>query len=119
MASRRLGVGSTSNDVLSDEDIREVDGPSIVNLSVSSVTNGDLCGLRLNKTIIMDDSEVNTIAGDIIDAYMDRMVFNSVVGAGQLKIPVPTLTTELQLLISVEPILGELEPGVFAPSPGW
>jgi len=41
------------------------------------------------------------------------MVFNSVVGRGQLKVPVPTVTTELQFLISVEPIL----PGM--PAPGY
>lgn len=111
MASRRIGVAAVTADALSDEDIRLVEVPSIVNLMVSSVTNGDLCGLRLNKTIIMDNGEVNTIAGDIIDADMDRMVFNSVVGPGQLKIPVPTLTTELQFLISVEPILPGMQAG--------
>jgi len=111
MASRRIGVGAVTADALSVEDIRLVEVASVVNLMVSSVTNGDLVGLRLNKTIILDNSECNTIAGDIIDADMDRMVFNSVVGPGQLKIPVPTLTTELQFLISVEPILPGMQPG--------
>ncbi len=113
MSSRRLGIVAVSADVLSDEDIRIVETMSIVNLAISSVTNGDLAGLRLNKTIIMDNGEVNTIAGDIIDASMDRMIFNSLVGPGELKIPVPTLTTELQLLLSVEPII----PGM--PAPGF
>jgi len=113
MSSRRLAVGSVTQDALSDEDIRIVERPSVVNLAASSVTNGDEIGLRLNKTIIMDNGELNTIAGDIIDAMMDRMVFNSVVGRGQLKVPVPTVTTELQFLISVEPIL----PGM--PAPGY
>ena len=105
MASRRLGVTATTNDALANEDIRLVEVLSRVNFWSSSVTNGDLCGLRLNKTIIMDDGEVNTIAGDVIDSSMDQLVFNTVVGAGQLKVPVPTLTTELQFLISVEPVL--------------
>jgi len=111
MSSRRLGIGATTADALSDEDIRIVEQPSVLNFSVSSVTNGDLVGVRLNKTIIMDDSECNTIAGDIIDADMDRMIFNSVVGLGQLKVPVSALTTELQFLISVEPILPGMQPG--------
>jgi len=111
MASRRIGVVAVTADALSDEDIRLVEVASVVNLAVSSVTNGDNVGLRLNKTIIMDDGECNTIAGDIIDADMDRMVFNSVVGPGQLKIPVPVLTTELQFLLSVEPILPGMQPG--------
>jgi hypothetical protein len=105
MASRRLGVTATTNDALANEDIRLVEVLSRVNFWSSSVTNGDQCGLRLNKTIIMDDGEVNTIAGDVIDSSMDQLVFNTVVGPGQLKVPVPTLTTELQFLISVEPVL--------------
>jgi len=105
MASRRLGVGAVTNDALANEDIRLVEVLSRVNFWASSVTNGDLAGLRLNKTIIMDDGEVNTIAGDIIDTSMDQLVFNTVVGPGQLKVPVPTVTTELQFLISVEPVL--------------
>jgi len=105
MASRRIGVTATTNDALATEDIRRVLVPSIVNFWASSVTNGDLCGLRLDKTIIMDDGEVNTVAADVIDTSIDQLVFNTVVGPGQLKVPVPTLTTELQFLISVEPIV--------------
>lgn len=111
MASRRLAVTAVNADILSDEDIRIVEVPSVVSVSVSSVTNGDEFGLRLNKTIIMDAGEVNTVAADLIDAYADRMVFNSVVGPGQLKAPVPTLTTELQALFSVEPILPGMQAG--------
>lgn len=105
MSSRRLGITAVTGDALSDEDIRNVDVPSVVNLWASSVTNGDLLGLRLDKTVIMDDGEVNTVAADLIDSGQDQLVFNTVVGAGRLRVPVPTLTTELQFLISVEPIL--------------
>jgi hypothetical protein len=105
MATRRLGVTATTNDALATEDIRLVEVLSQVNFWASSVTNGDEVGLRLNKTIIMDDGEVNTVAGDVIDSGMDQLVFNTVVGPGQLKVPVPTLTTELQFMISVEPVL--------------
>jgi hypothetical protein len=105
MASRRIGVTAVTADALSTEDIRLVEVLSRVNFWASSVTNGDQTGLRLNKTIIMDDGEVNTIAGDVIDTSMDQLVFNTVVGAGQLKVPVPTVNTELQFLISVEPVL--------------
>jgi len=113
MASRRIAVTAVTADALTDEDIRQVETRSIVNFIASSVTNGDLCGLRLNKTIIMDNGEVNTIAGDILDSQMDRMVANSLVGIGQLKVPVPTLTTELQFLIMVDPIIAGM------PSPGY
>lgn len=113
MSSLRFSTGAVSADLLSDEDIRIVETFSVVNLAISSVTNGDLAGLRLNKTIIMDVGEVNTIAGDVVDPDQDRMVFNSVVGPGQLKIPVTAVTTELQGIISVEPVL----PGM--PAPGY
>jgi len=105
MSSRRLAVNAVTGDALSTEDIRNVDTPSVVNLWASSVTNGDLLGLRLDKTVIMDDGEVNTVAADLIDSGQDQLVFNSVVGIGRLRVPVPTVTTELQFLISVEPIL--------------
>lgn len=108
MAALRVSTGAVSADLLATDDIRLVEVPSVVNLAVSSVTNGDTVGLRLNKTIILDTGECNTIAGDIVDPYMDVLVRNSVVGPGQLKIPVGAVTTELQGLINVEPIL----PGV-------
>ena len=104
MASRRLGVTAVTNDALSDQDIRTIDEPSVVNLFASSVTNGDQIGLRLDKTIIMDDGECNLeLSADVIDVARDQLVFNTVVGGGTLRVPVPTLTTELQFLISVEP----------------
>lgn len=113
MSSRRLGIGAVTADALSDEDIRRVETRSIVNMSASSVTNGDQVGLRLNKTIIMDDGELNTIVGDIIDTMMDRLVANSLVGRGELKVPVPILTTELQFWLQVDPIVAGM------PAPGF
>lgn len=112
MAARRLGVGAVTTDALSTEDIRLVEQPSILNVSASSVTNGDQIGVRLNKTVIMDDGECNTIAGDIIDVPMDRLIANSFIGTGQLRISVPVLTTELQFWLQVEPVLG-LGTGLF------
>jgi len=106
MSSRRLGVTATTADALSDEDIRRVEVPSVVLLFASSVTNGDLLGLRLDKTIIMDDGEVNIeSSADVIDTDRDQLTFSTVVGRGQLRAPVPTVNTELQFLLSVEPIL--------------
>jgi len=113
MSALRFSSAAVSADLLSDEDIRLVEAPSIVNMAVSSVTNGDTVGLRLNKTIILDVGECNTIAGDVVDPMMDRLVANSVVGPGQLKIPVGAVTTELQGQIFVEPILPGVNSGSF------
>jgi len=106
VASRRLGIVAVTADALSDEDIRNVNEGSVVNFWASSVTNGDLVGLRLDRTIIMDDGECNIEASaDVIDTDRDQLVFNSVVGIGRLRVPVPTLTTELQFLITVDPFV--------------
>jgi hypothetical protein len=40
-----------------------------------------------------------------VQTNTDQLVYNSVVGAGTLRIPVATLTTSLIFIISVEPIL--------------
>lgn len=106
MASRRLLVGVTTNDALSDQDIRTVESPSVVNLWASAVTVTDAIGLRLDKTVIMDDGPCNVSAAALgmVDTDRDQLVFNSVVGAGTLRLPC-TVATSLILLISVEPIL--------------
>ena len=106
MASRRLLVGATTGDALSDQDIRNVEVPSVVNMWATAVTVTDTIGLRLDKTVIMDDGTANVSAAALgfVDSDRDQLVFNSVVGAGRLRVPV-TVTTSLIFLISVEPIL--------------
>lgn len=106
MASRRIDVGAATADAIATEEIRRVDAPSVVNMWASCVTNGDTVGLSLNRTEIMPTDECNIeISADVIDVARDQLVFNTVVGAGQLRVPVGAVTTELQFLLSVEPIL--------------
>lgn len=106
MASRRALVSATTNDALSDQDIRTVEFPSVVNLWASAVTVTDTIGLRLDKTIIMDDGTANVTAAalGLVETNTDQLVFNTVVGAGTLRLPV-TVTTSAIYLISVEPIV--------------
>lgn len=105
MASRRLVITSDTSDALSDQEIKEVPGPSSVNLWASCVTKGDTVGLMLGRTEIMPADNVNIEAdADCIDTSRDQLVFDSVVGRGRLRLPV-TVTTEAQVLLSVEPIL--------------
>ncbi len=107
MASRRTDVTAATADAISTEEIRRVDVPSVVNMWASCVTNGDTIGLLLNRTEIMPTDEMNVeIAADVIDTSRDQLVFSTVVGAGQLRVPVGAVTTEVQFLLSVEPILG-------------
>lgn len=107
MASRRLLVSAVTNDALADQDIRTVEVPSVVNLWATAVTISDTIGLRLDKTIIMDDGTANVTAAalGLVETNSDQLVFNTVVGRGTLRIPVATLTTSLIFIISVEPLL--------------
>jgi len=106
MASRRIVAIAATNDALSDQDIRTVEVPSVVNLWASAVAKTDQIGLRLDKTIIMDDGSCNIeSSADVIDTERDHLVFHTVVGRGTLRVPLPTVGSELQFLISVEPIL--------------
>ena len=81
MASRRLLVSVTTNDALADQDIRTVEVPSVVNMWASAVTITDTIGLRLDKTVIMDDGTANVSAAAVgmVDTDRDQLVFNSIV----------------------------------------
>ena len=106
MAARRLLVAASTNDAIADQDIRTVEVPSLVSLYASCVTLTDNIGLRLDKTIIMDDGIVNIRAAaiSIVDVSTDGLVFETVVGPGTLRIPV-TVTTSAIIHLIVEPIL--------------
>lgn len=106
MANRRLLVAATTGDALADQDIRQVDVPSIVNMWASCVTLTDNIGLRLDKTIMMDDGIVNIRAAalSLVAISDDQVVFNTLVGPGQLRVPV-TVTTSAIIHISVEPVI--------------
>ncbi len=106
MSARRLLIAGTTNDAISDQDIRTVEVPSLVSLYASCVTLTDNVGLRLDKTIIMDDGIVNIRAAAISVVLMDQdgLVFESVVGPGQLRVPVAVTTSAIIHLI-VEPIV--------------
>ena len=106
MASRRLLVAATTNDAISSEDIRTVEVPSTVSLWASCVTLTDNVGLRLDKTIIMDDGIVNIHAAAIslVNRSDDGLVDGTVVGAGTLRVPV-TVTTSAIIDLQVDPIL--------------
>lgn len=106
MSARRLLVAATTNDALADQDIRSIEAPSVVSLFAGCVTLTDNIGLRLDRTIILDDGICNIRAAAIslINMSDDGLVFDTVVGQGTLRVPV-TVTTSLIFHIIVEPIL--------------
>jgi len=109
MASLRILVSAVSTDVISTRNIRLIDEPSVVNLFASCVTVTDEIGLNLGSITLMDPATMNIRAAAVglVLSSDDQLIFNLVVGpdAGDLAIPVPTLTTSLIFLLSVEPIL--------------
>jgi len=110
MASLRILVSAVSTDVISTRNIRLIDEVSVVNMWASCVTVTDEIGLNLGSITLMDPSTMNIRAAAVglVLAEADQLIFNLVVGpdAGDLAIPVPTLTTSLIFILSVEPALG-------------
>ncbi len=106
MASLRALVAGNNTDALSTQNIRRVTRPSVVNLFASSVTVTDTIALFLDNTEIMAAGLMNVSAAalGLIQVQEDQLVFNSVIGVGDLRLPVLT-GTSLDFLISVEPIL--------------
>lgn len=106
MASRRMIVTAVTGDAIATEEIRRVDTPCTVNFWAAAVTKTDTIGVLLNRTEILPIDSMNIeVAADVIDTSRDQLLFNVVVGRGQLRIPIGAVTTELQFLLSVEPIL--------------
>jgi hypothetical protein len=100
MPTLRFGTPTTT-DALANRKFNIVPpGGAIVNVWASSVTNGDTFGLSIgDRDILVNGTEVNIeVSADVIDVQRDQMVFNEVVGPGQLFLPV-TCTTEAQFLI--------------------
>jgi hypothetical protein len=100
MPTIRFGT-TTSTDALANRKFNIIpQGGAIVNVWASSVTNGDTFGLSIgDRDIVVNGTEMNIeAAADVIDVARDQMVFNEIVGPGQLFLPV-TVTTEAQFII--------------------
>lgn len=101
MPTIRTAPTATNADVLSNLKFSVIPARgAILNLWASSATNGDTFGLSIgDRDIIVNGTELNVEASaDVIDTDRDQMVFNEIIGGGQLFLPV-TLTTEAQFLI--------------------
>jgi len=108
MAARRLLVAAVTADALAAENIRTIPRDGIfrwVNFWASCVTLTDNIGLFLNNTEILAAGICNIRAAALsfVDCSgTDQLIFNTLVGAGDLRVPVPVLTTSLIFHISVE-----------------
>jgi len=109
MASLKILIAAVSTDTISTRNIRLIDEDSVVNLWASCVTLTDEIGLTLGSITLMDPSLMNIRAAavSLVHTSDDQLVFDLIVGpdAGDLAIPVPTLTTSCIFLLSVEPLV--------------
>jgi len=105
MASLRQLVAATTGDSLSTTNSRRVLRASIVNLFVSTVTVTDTVALFLDQVEIMASGTANVRAAalGLVSVNEDQLVFNTLVGRGDLRMPTVVTTSQIQL-ISVEPI---------------
>jgi len=110
MASLKILVAAVTTDAISTRNIRLIDTESVVNLWASCVTLTDEIGLNLGSVTLMDPSLMNIRAAavSLVHTSDDQLIFDLIVGpdAGDLAVPVPTLTTSCIFLLSVEPLLG-------------
>ena len=108
MASLRLLITAVTSDAISTRNIRLIDQDSVVNLWASCVTVTDEIALNIGSIALMDPSTMNvrSAALGLVLTNDDQLIFNLLVGpnAGDLAIPVPTLTTSLIFLLSVETV---------------
>jgi len=107
MASLRLLVSATNADVLADQIIRKITVPSIVNLWASCVTVTDTIGLTWGplaaQILAQGTMNIRAAAVGLVHVNEDQLLFNSLLGVGELQMPVNTLTTSLIFILSVEP----------------
>lgn len=77
-------------------------GGAVLNLWASGVTKTDAVGLSVgDREIIVQGSPCNVeTAVDTLDLTRDQMVFNEIVGPGELFMPV-TVTTEMQYRLQI------------------
>lgn len=101
MPSLRFRVSATTTDALANRKFSVVPARgAIINLWGAAVTATDTWGISIgDRDIAVNGSAINIeVSADVIDTDRDQMVFNELIGGGQLFLPV-TVTTEAQFLI--------------------
>ena len=107
MPAFRALVTVVTPDALSTANIRRILRPSVINFWASCVTLTDNIALFLDNTELMAPGIMNIRAAALsfVDVSVDQLVFNTVLGRGDLRVPVGVLNTSLIFHISVEPFI--------------
>lgn len=102
MPSLRFAVNAVTDDSLSNRKFSVVPARgAILNLWASCATVDDAFGLSIGDRDIMVTGSIMNIesSADVIDTDRDQLVFNEIIGGGQLFLPVSVVTAEVQFLI--------------------
>lgn len=108
MPSIRRRVTSTTPDALSNIKFADIPEPgAVINLWAAGVTGTDDIGLAVgSQEYLQQGTDINIEASaDVIDQNRDQLLFNEVVPAGHIFVPV-TVTTEMQFLLTIAYIGG-------------
>lgn len=92
---------ATSTDAMANRKFNVIpEGGAVLNLWASGATAGDTFGLSIgDRDICVNGTELNIeVSADVVDTDRDQLIFNEVVGPGQIFLPV-TATAECQFLI--------------------
>ncbi len=98
----RAIIAATSDDALNAFQNNVIpQGGAILNMWGSAVTKTDAIGLLIGtRQLIPTGTNMNIeSSADVIDTDRDQLLFNEIVEAGKLFLPVTAITTELQILI--------------------
>lgn len=104
MPTIKGSAGATTTDALSQTKFNVIpSGGAIVNMWIACAANGGTFGLSIgDRDIVVQGTEANVeVAADVIDVARDQVVFNEVVGSGQLFLPIGNAGTETQYMIHI------------------
>jgi len=94
---------ATSTDALAARKFNTIPSPgAIINLWASGATAADNFGFSVGQSeVCVQGTEANIeVAVDVVDVQRDQILFDEVVGPGQMFLPV-TATAEMQFLIHI------------------
>lgn len=108
MPAIRRRVAATTADALSNIKFSDVPEPgAVINLWAAGVTATDDIGLAVgSQEYLQQGTDINIeISADVLDNTRDQLLFNEVIPAGHIFVPV-TVTTEMQFLLTLAYIGG-------------
>ena len=104
MPTVKLVVNATTTDALANNTFNVIPpGGAVINGFFSGASVDDAVGLKIGDRVVLDQGSTVNIeeSADVCNANgRDQLIFNEVVGPGQMYLPV-TVTTELQALLHI------------------